>query len=724
MQDNQQQQGRQYQIKIESSGSGIGGSDRIPRIPRDQSTSAVAACPVNSNPSPIRACVAELRGATGMTVGLPPLPPVVEFSAAYPDERGDAKKRSLGEKTPANDTMGGLPVVDQKNAASIDCNPLILSTSVVHARSDDASSAAMPELTVAVATEALAKGTFPVKEEQGHLEIQLQQFVSQKLATGDLDEAGMCALDALAKLKKGPSSKKELALENRLQQFVSQKLATGDLDKAGMCALDALAKMKVVQPTAHVSATIGTGKKTSSREQKGHHSTPPGVRDVPKFSGKDRSVINLKQTLTGFAQCVNVGLNRPGITTEQINTALLRDVHLVLEGPALEWFRLLMKGRVQWDATPPPDADTDDVSAVPSPSTETEKVVPPTTWKEVCNSLEDQFVPAEGISRTCAALLSIRQAPGESIRTYVGRQMGLNHQLSRLMERHGSGVAVWEVLQMGLFEKGLTPHLQRAQHAEPACNSFTECVARAEANDAALSASRTKAIEAAAAADNGKDACAVKAEPTAGKRRGESRTRSDDTASKRELPADSNSSANNGPSISDDIVSKGKLPAKSNSSTNEPVMASEKTGLQQAVERASSRAPSYDKSNEREREDEPKSTQHAAPLPSKRKREESSPRSCRGSRRSSSIARAQQNRPNRRSRNEGNEQVVPCEMTGCRNPHNHTTDLCFWHPRHGVKNRKQYNERRSKQKTERGTREWGSQQKENTDADHYHGIQM
>lgn len=272
----------------------------------------------------------------------------------------------------------------------------------------------------------------------------------------------------------------EHTFEKQLRAFVSKKLAaTGNLDQAGMCALQALSKMKSStrssSPTQHTAPTGGT---SSSKVR----APPPGLEDVRKFNGEDPS--SLTRVLKHYSGCVRAALRRPGITSEQVNRALVRDVGFVLEGSPLEFYNLMMDGKVDWHPVAPPLAASAPPGAYDFGIGEKSRI--PTKWREVCDAMHDKFLPGESISRTSLSLLSLRQSSDETIAQYAERQVSINQRLSWLVERHG-GITVWEALQIGLFERGLPAELLRAQHAEPACMTFQECVDRAARNEVILS---------------------------------------------------------------------------------------------------------------------------------------------------------------------------------------------------------------------------------------------
>lgn len=250
-------------------------------------------------------------------------------------------------------------------------------------------------------------------------------------------------------------------LAKQLRELVSHKLSTlGDLDEAGRCALQALMKMdpKKSVPVSSSVPSVGTGSKQPR--------PPPGLAEVPKFNGQNATA--LTSILKRFRKCVRDGLRHQNVTPEQVNHALMRDCVLVLEGPAQVFYNNLMGAKIAWEAG-------------------TEEIRAPTEWRELCQAFHDEFLPLEGISRTCASILSLNQGPEESIATYATHQKGLHRHLFGLLERHG-GITAWEALHVALFERGLHGDLLQAQRAEPACTSFHMCVDRALRNESILAA--------------------------------------------------------------------------------------------------------------------------------------------------------------------------------------------------------------------------------------------
>lgn len=270
----------------------------------------------------------------------------------------------------------------------------------------------------------------------------------------------------------------EEKLRNQLQNLVSTKLATlGDLDQAGLFALETLSKMPPA-PSVFTSESktskAGAGtKQVEGGRPRPRRILPPGLESVPKFSGKDPST--LTDTLNRFHSLVVSAL--PGCVPDAINRALLRDVVFVLERSALKFFIDLRDGRLEWEPIPPAVAPKEKQAAAGG-----QLYSPPLTWAQVCDAFHDHFLPAEGIARTSAALLSLSQTPGESIPSLAGRQLGLSHHLNRLIDSHNGRTTFWEAMSIGLFERALRPDLRRVQHAESPCSTFQESVDRAERN--------------------------------------------------------------------------------------------------------------------------------------------------------------------------------------------------------------------------------------------------
>lgn len=277
-------------------------------------------------------------------------------------------------------------------------------------------------------------------------------------------------------------------LREQLQRLVSKKLETlGDLDPAGMMALETLSKMPPAPGTAPAADTASGGKalkaaspssslssEALARSRSSRRVLPPGLERVPIFSGKDPST--LTDTLNRFHAIVTTAL--PGSPLEAVNRALLRDVVFVLEGSALKFYNALKQGLVEWEPHPPTNAAALQAAAASGGPPHR----PPTTWIHVCEAFHDHFLPSEGIARTTAALLSLRQAPDEPVPSLAARQLGLSHHLNRLIDAQGGQTGFWEAISIGLFEQALRGGLARAQHTEPACSSFQESVDRAERN--------------------------------------------------------------------------------------------------------------------------------------------------------------------------------------------------------------------------------------------------
>ncbi|CAM9593165.1 unnamed protein product [Ascophyllum nodosum] len=283
----------------------------------------------------------------------------------------------------------------------------------------------------------------------------------------------------LGEEKKSTKLRDQEKLRDQLMKLVSLKLSLaggGEMDHAGMVALEALAKMP---PPPEISPSHANSPTESINSNRTHASSvrekqhlPPGVQNLPKFGGKDPAA--LTDILNRFHALVVHAL--PGSNEEQINRALLRDLVFVLEGHALNFYKDLKSGRVEWEPTPPNEALE---SQATGGST---SIRPPSTWVEICNAMHDHFLPAHGIARTSRALLNLRQAPGESIPELARRQVGLCHHLNRLVDANGGRTTYWDAISMALFEQALRTDLRRAHEAEPPCSSFQESVNRAERN--------------------------------------------------------------------------------------------------------------------------------------------------------------------------------------------------------------------------------------------------
>lgn len=270
-------------------------------------------------------------------------------------------------------------------------------------------------------------------------------------------------------------------LRDQLQKFLLQKLSQGELDHAGTMALTTLSKLPPPPPgMSPRSKSSLLEKYDNSRTHSGgsreKQRLPPGVENLPKFSGKEPSA--LTDVLNRFRALVVHAL--PESTADQVNRALLRDLVFVLEGCALEYYIDLRNGHVAWEPVPPGEGAGQQVAAGGSPS-----IKPPSTWVEICEAMHDHFLPAQGVARTAKALLNLRQAPGESVSSLATRQVGLCHHLNRLVDANGGQPTYWDAISMALFEKALRADLRRAHEAEPPCSSFQDSVNRAERNAAA-----------------------------------------------------------------------------------------------------------------------------------------------------------------------------------------------------------------------------------------------
>lgn len=497
------------------------------------------------------------------------------------------------------------------------------------------------------------------------------------------------------------------SLENQLRQFVSQKLATlGDLDQAGICALEALTKL-VPNPTVAAATPVAGGSAPKVR------APPPGVEEVPKFSGEDPTA--LMNVLKRYSGCVRAALRRPGIIPEQVNRALIRDVVFVLEGQALEFYNLMMEGKVAWRPDLP--------SAMPGTPTSllkpagTDRKVP-FKWREICEALHDKFLPLEGISRTCGALLSLRQGVGESITTYADRQLSLNQRLQWLVDSHG-GITIWEAFQIGLFERGLPADLLHAQRAESACTTFQECVSRAERNEGVLSAGR-KIVEAKPGPANGnereRDAaseCRIRpvVEEAPVKEPRTVASAGEDIPQRQPTAGTSLSREESGKQVkvkteltaSREIEDNKMHRVKNESTTAKPLETEDWQDTTQSLQRNRSVSePSLDRDDDVSTRSksvgngqvEQVSAQSSftntvgdvsLPLVSNKRRRTTVYREQRGpsplSRRSRRSTHDEDNKP-------------PCTVPGCIRPLTHATLGCFHHPENGPRNKKRYDERR------------------------------
>ncbi|CAM9204344.1 unnamed protein product, partial [Hapterophycus canaliculatus] len=275
-------------------------------------------------------------------------------------------------------------------------------------------------------------------------------------------------------------------LRAQLQKLVSHKLATsGDLDHAGLLALEALSKLPP-EPGAQQSAAAASGVVAGAGVgiTRSRSVLPPGIETLPKFSGKDPS--QLTDILNRFHSLVIAAL--PGATTAQRNKALNRDVVFVLEGSALKFFNSLKAGQIDWEPIPPaPESQQGQQQQQEQQQQQQQQpgkppFRPPSSWAEVYEAFHDHYLPADGIARTSETLFSLSQAAGETVPSLAQRQLGLTHHLNRLIEAHGGQTTFWEAITIRLFERALRADLRRLQHAEPPCLTFQESVDRAERN--------------------------------------------------------------------------------------------------------------------------------------------------------------------------------------------------------------------------------------------------
>lgn len=271
-------------------------------------------------------------------------------------------------------------------------------------------------------------------------------------------------------------------LREQLQKLVSNKLSTlGDLDHAGLVALEALSKMPPPPgtPVPKPPGSPTTGGNAPGGAQRPRKNLPPGLEKVPRFTGKNLGA--LKDTLTRFHSLVVGAL--PGSSQQTVNRALLRDVVFILEGSALKFYDALKDGQIQWEPVPPVGGGGG-AAATEHQAAARPYFQPPSTWAQVCEAFHDHYLPAEGIARTAATLLSLSQAPGESVRSLASRQLGLTHHLNRLIAAGGGRTSFWDAMSVGLFERALRQDLKRMQSAESPCSSFENSVNRAERNAA------------------------------------------------------------------------------------------------------------------------------------------------------------------------------------------------------------------------------------------------
>ena len=286
-------------------------------------------------------------------------------------------------------------------------------------------------------------------------------------------------------------------LREQLEQLVSNKLRTlgGDLDHAGLVALEALAKLPAVKDlTGTAGASAGTG--AGAGDGRAKKTLPRGLEKIKKFSGKNPA--ELTDTLNQFYSLVMAALV-PNTSPASVEKALNRDVVFVLEGSALKFYNSLKAGKVEWESLPPPPAagggaphlsEAAGARAAASGKQQQEEEAglgerrfrPPSTWAELCEAFHDHFLPAAGIARTSEKLLSSSQAPGESVLSLAQRQLGLATHLNRLIEANGGQIDFMEAISIRLFERGLRADLRRIHETEPPCLSFQQSVDRAERN--------------------------------------------------------------------------------------------------------------------------------------------------------------------------------------------------------------------------------------------------
>lgn len=289
-------------------------------------------------------------------------------------------------------------------------------------------------------------------------------------------------------------------LREQLEALVSHKLRVngGELDHAGLVALEALSKLPAARDPTTSGASPGAGAGAGDGRPK--KILPLGLEKIKKFSGKNCE--ELTDIFNQFYSLVVAAL--PFQSSGAINRALTRDVVFILEGSALKFFNSLKAGKVEWESLPPPDTPT--VAAPPPPLCpeppgataaavegrkqqqqrrglgEEGRFRPPSTWAELSEAFHDHFLPVAGIARTSEKLLSSSQAPGESVLSLAQRQLGLATHLNRLIEANGGQIDFMEAISMRLFERGLRADLRRMHDAEPPCLSFQQSVDRAERN--------------------------------------------------------------------------------------------------------------------------------------------------------------------------------------------------------------------------------------------------
>lgn len=204
--------------------------------------------------------------------------------------------------------------------------------------------------------------------------------------------------------------------------------------------------------------------------------------DIPTFDGTPETVSTMKKVFSAFEERVrgiltiarNAGDSSS--TAKDTNAVLLSNMHYVLRGDAREFHDRLKAGEEAWEATPPPSALLVDAPA------HVATIRPPSLWTEMRQAFIDRFLPAEGIARCAAALLTLRLRAGESVQELAARLLGLHNHLRKLTKRHRDKVSYCDAILMGFLEKGLPPDLLKAQRSAPACSSFQQCVDRAAHN--------------------------------------------------------------------------------------------------------------------------------------------------------------------------------------------------------------------------------------------------
>ncbi|CAM9776691.1 unnamed protein product [Pylaiella littoralis] len=268
-------------------------------------------------------------------------------------------------------------------------------------------------------------------------------------------------------------------LREQLQKMVSKKLATlgGELDHAGLLALEALSKLPPPAEVKRAAAASGAAAVGGAKRV-----LPPGLEKVKKFSGKDPHGVT--DTLNQFHSLVVSAL--PAASPGTINKALNRDVVFVLEGAALKFFNSLKAGEIEWEPIPVvPEAASGEGAQQQQQqhgSGGGKGIRPPSTWAELYEAFHDHYLPVAGIARTTEKLFSLSQAPGESVPSLAQRQLGLGQHVNRLIDANGGQTTFWEAITIRLFERALRADLRRLQEAEPPCSTFQESVDRAERN--------------------------------------------------------------------------------------------------------------------------------------------------------------------------------------------------------------------------------------------------